>query len=83
MIWLPVRMVLFSVFKRMIFKGKMAQPKWEPSISNSLISALLMGSWTDNDQDLVSKLVGMDYSDYMTTLRHVIGGEAPFLLSLR
>jgi hypothetical protein len=71
---------LFSVFKRIVFKGKMAQPKWESSISDSLIPALLMGSWTDKDQYLVSKLAGMDYSDYMKSIRHVIGGEDPFLL---
>lgn len=74
---------LFSVFKRIVFKGKMAQPKWESSISDSLIPALLMGSWTDKDQQIVSNLAGMDYSDYMRIIRHVIGGEDPFLLKYK
>lgn len=73
---------LFSVFKRMVFKGKVSKPKWEEKCGPLLIPALLLGKWTesDGDKDTLSELSGKVYNEYLQSINDVVGGEDPFVL---
>lgn len=73
---------LFTIFKRQVFKGKLSKPKWEKHKGRVLIPALLLGKWTENDGDMeiISRLSGKQYTDYIDAISNVIGGEDPFIL---
>lgn len=75
---------LFSIFKRLVFKGKVSKPSWEGDSGRLLIPALFLSKWTDSDGDkeLLSELSGMEYSKYIESLHKLIGGEDPFILKV-
>lgn len=73
---------LFASFKRIIFEGRLGQPKWvEKEELEILIPALLVGEWNEGkkDQEIIEKLSKLNYKDYEKRIKGLIGIQDPFL----
>lgn len=76
---------LFVPLKRKLFNGKYnITPRWYTQKSDSFVTALLCGKWTEceGDKSVIEELSGKSYDEFMKELIPFIKGEEPFIIEI-
>lgn len=76
---------LFVPLKRKLFNGKYnILPIWYSEKSDSFVTALLCGKWTEceGDKAIIEELSGKSYDDFIKELIPFTKGEEPFIIEI-
>ncbi|NFD83133.1 trypsin-like peptidase domain-containing protein [Clostridium botulinum] len=76
---------LFVPLKRKLFNGQYnISPVWYREKSDSFVTALLCGKWTEcqGDKDVIEELSGKSYDEFMNDLLPFIKGAEPFVIEI-
>jgi V8-like Glu-specific endopeptidase len=76
---------LFIPLKRKLFNGQYnIKPKWYTEKSDSFVTALLCGKWTESegDKSAIEELAGKSYEEFMRELIPFSKGEEPFIIEI-
>lgn len=70
------------LMKKIYYGAYLIKPRWLNELSRDIIlTALLVGQWTDNDGDktIIEALSGISYSEYITAIEKYSKDEDPFV----
>lgn len=77
---------LFIPLKRKLFNGRYDRlPAWDDNKESiSFVTALLCGKWTEcqGDKDIIEKISGKSYDEFMRDLKPFIKGSEPFIVEV-
>lgn len=73
---------LFPFIKRKLFEGDMKNPDWANRVSRAILTALLIGKWTEREGDkkLIQDLSGIDFMSFVLELSKLNMHETPFVI---
>lgn len=74
---------LYYYLKTELFTGKSSQPRWESDNNIAVIVAILLGKWTtcEGDKEIIEKLYGGKYDDFILYLNQYTGIEDAFIVN--
>ena len=74
---------LYYYLKTELFTGESSHPRWENDNSIAVIVAILLGKWTtcDGDIEIIEKLYGGKYEDFILYLNQYTGIDDAFIVN--
>lgn len=76
---------LYYYLKTELFTGESSHPRWESDNNIAVIIAILLGKWTtcDGDKEIIEKLYGGKYEDFILYLNQYTGIDDAFIVNKR
>ena len=76
---------LYYYLKTELFTGESSHPRWESDNNIAVIVAILLGKWTtcDGDKEIIEKLYGGKYEDFILYLNQYTGIDDAFIVNKR
>lgn len=73
---------IYPFIKKHLFNGHINAPSWEKNPSRSIITAILLGQWeeADGDKQIIEKLSGATYADFIEVVSRYINVEDPLFI---
>jgi len=75
---------LFPFIKRQLFDGDMKNPAWAENVSRCILTALLVGKWTEREGDktTIEDLSGIDFNSFVLEISKLSTSENPFVIKI-
>lgn len=75
---------IYPFIKKYLFEGHINAPSWGKDPSRSIIVAILLGQWeeADGDKQIIEKLSGIPYADFVEVIGRYINVENPLFIRI-